>query len=348
MGEKLRIFMMFTVILFLFSCAKSINVAEYRQSAIDSKVATHQLPQYVIDKKKPKIAVLPPSDSTMFKNTTCGLSQAVHENFTQTIAKIGTIEIVERGQLEAFMQEMKFQAGITNEIDVDKFMNIAKDVDYVFVGSISSAGVKASYTPSSTWTDKKGKVHYSSPSCSNSGNIIANFRLVTFPSGSIQQVFQMDGQKSGSRNVSGSHQCNVQDPCGLLTLAIYRAIDDARESLAEAFPLYGYIYKTMTHKSNAKNRIAYINLGKIDGIEANSEVDIIEYVKEKDPVKGSETLVPRVIAECTVVDTDLLPDRSMCIIPEDASEAVLVKHSVRTKVKTSVFRGMQKIYRKIF
>src|SRR5574340_1029878 len=127
------------------SCAPKLSISEFRKEAIDSKTASHQLPQYVIDKKKAKLAVLPPGDATQYRNV-CGLGQAAQENFTQTLAKIGTVEVVERSQLDAFMQEMKFQAGITSEIDANKFMQIAKGVDFVFVGGVSSAGVNASFT----------------------------------------------------------------------------------------------------------------------------------------------------------------------------------------------------------
>ncbi|MCX5716813.1 MAG: hypothetical protein NTW44_00590 [Nitrospirae bacterium] len=330
------------------SCAPKLSISEFRQGAIDSKTASHQLPQYVIDKKKAKLAVLPPGDATQYRNV-CGLGQAAQENFTQTLAKIGTVEVVERSQLDAFMQEMKFQAGITSEIDANKFMQIAKGVDFVFVGGVSSAGVNASFTAGGQRKNIfTGQMYYANPTCTESGKVLVNYRLITFPSGSVQQVFQLDGQKTNlPRNVSSSYDCRVQNPCGLLQEAVYRAIDDVKESLAEAFPVYGYIFKTMTHNSNKKNRIAFLSLGKADGIEAGSTVDIIEFAAEKDPVKGTTSLVPRVIAECAVTETELFPDRSICVIPEESADFVFVRHAVRTKSKTGVFRGVQKIYRKV-
>jgi hypothetical protein len=60
---------------------QKISISEYRQTAIDSKTASHQLPQYVIDKKKAKLAVLPPGDATQYRNV-CGLGQAAQENFS--------------------------------------------------------------------------------------------------------------------------------------------------------------------------------------------------------------------------------------------------------------------------
>ena len=68
------------------SCAPKLSISEFRQVAIDSKTASHQLPQYVIDKKKAKLAVLPPGDSTQFR-TACGLGQSAHEKFHSDTCK---------------------------------------------------------------------------------------------------------------------------------------------------------------------------------------------------------------------------------------------------------------------
>jgi len=336
------------------SCASKVTVAEFRQEPLDSKTASHQLPQYVIDKKKAKLAVLPPGDATQFRDV-CGLAKSAHENLAQTLAKIGTVDVVERGQLDAFMQEMKFQAGITNEIDANKFMEIAKGIDYVFVGSISSASATCSRAENvdllGTLLAKKGEGIKTEQVCRDQGRVLINYRVIEFPSGKVKHVFTLNGQKTINRNISYADMvmgCKLQDPCGILQEATYRAIDDAKESLTETFSTYGYIFKTITHKSNKKNRIAFLSLGKADGLEAGSAVDIIEFITEKDPIKGTESAVARVVAECIVTETELLNDRSICIISEENADSVFVKHAVRTKSETGVFRGMQKIYRKVF
>ena len=249
------------------------------------------------------------------------------------------------------MQEMKFQAGITSEVDANKFMQIAKGVDFVFVGAVSSAGVNASFMAGgqrkNIFTGKD--VLCQSRTCSPSQErcwLITG--LLLFLQAVSSRYSSLTARKPiYPRNVSSSYDCRVQNACGLLQEAVYRAIDDVKESLAEAFPVYGYISKTMTHNSNKKNRIAFLSLGKADGVEAGSTVDIVEFVPEKDPVKGVTSLVPRVIAECAVTETELFPDRSICIIPEESVDFVFVKHAVRTKSKTGVFRGIQKIYRKV-
>lgn len=171
------------------------------------------------------------------------------------------------------------------------------------------------------------------------------YRLVTFPRGNIQKAFQLDGDEAVGREVRSSYDCSVQDPCGLLSQAIYEAVDDAKESLAEAFPRYGYIYKTMTHNSDPKKRIAFITIGTSDGIKSGDKVEIIEFKKEKDPVKGIEFIQPTTIGECTITETDLSPDRSICVISDKVTERVFIKHAVKTKVTVGIFRQLQKILR---
>lgn len=348
MKKKAKALLGCMLIIFVLSgCVPKLSLMEFRQTDFDFKMASHQIPAYVIEKKKARVAVLPPRDATPFRDK-CNLFQSVQENFTQILAMTGTLELTERGQMEAFMQEMKFQAGITSEIDPQRFMQIAKNTDYTFVGSISSADAKASFTEGRHWTDKKGKTHYSPPSCSEKGTVLINYRLLSFPSGNIQKVFQMEGQKILSKGeVRYSDECKLDSPCGVLYEAISRAIDDAKESVIETFPVYGYIYKTVTHNSDPKKRIAFITLGKEDGLAPGAAVEIIEFVNEADPVKGTILTTPRVIAECSVVETDLLPDRSICVIPEENANVVFSKHAVRTKVKTGIFRKLQKIYRKV-
>ena len=346
-GLKFRGFCLIMLLL-ICSCTSAIKLNEFATSDLDARMASHRLPQYVVDKHKPKVAVLPPSDATQFKDSKLNLATNVQETLTQTIAQVGRVEVVERGQLKNFMDEMKFQSGITNEIDVNNFAKIAQGVDYVFVGSISSASVTAKFQAGSNYINKEGRRIYNSPTCSENATVVINYRLVTFPSGTVQQAFQMEGQKSGSpRNVTRDHECKVQSP-EMLNEAINRAVDNSKESIAEAFPAFGYVYKTMTSKGNRKNRLAYINLGKSDGLVAGSKVEIIEFTEDKDPVKGTTMISPNVITECTVIENELQGDKSICVIAEDNAERVFSKAAVKTKVTTGGIRGMQKLYRKVF
>jgi hypothetical protein len=336
-----RSLFLITLLLFSSGCARSLDLARFHETGIDDKTSTCELPLYVKEKKRPRVAILPVSDTSQFKNT-LNLGPAAQDSLTQLIVSSGGFEVMERAQIESFMQEMKFQGGMGVEVDPDQFIKIAKDIDTVFVGAISSASVSSSFTEARTWTDKKGNSHTSPPSCSEYGNVSINIRALASPSGTIQNSFQVKGRKSVSREVRHSSECKVQNPGGLLSESINKAIDDAKEDIANTFPSLGYIYKTLTDKSDPRQRVAYINLGKSDGLEPGNKIDIIEYVQEKDKVRGTMRIVPRVITEAVVCENQFLPDSSILLIPEDSADSVLVGQAVRTKANVGVMRMINK------
>lgn len=326
----------------LSGCATTLDLSKFHEAQLDERSAKTALPSYITEKKRPRVAVLPISDSSQYSKT-LNLSQTATDTLTQLIVTSGGFEVMERAQLNTFMEEMKFQASVGAEIDADKFAKIAKDLDTVFVGTISSAVIATSFTDASSWTDNKGKVHNNPPSCSEEGKVTINFRALESPSGTIINSFQVRGRSFKSRQVRYSGECTVQSPDGLLSEAVNKAIDDAREDIANTFPSMGYIYKTMTDKSDPKKRVAYINLGRNDGIQIGNKVDIIEFSQEMDKVRKSMRAFQRPVAEGIVSETQFMPDSAILIIPEDAADRVLVGQAVKTKANVSIFRMINKV-----
>jgi len=336
-----RSLLLITFLVFASGCATNLNLANYHETGIDDKTCPTELPLYVKEKKRPRVAVLPISDTSQFKSS-LSLGPAAQDSLTQLIVASGGVEVLERSQIESFMQEMKFQGGMGAEVDPDQFIKIAKDIDTVFVGAISSATVSTSFSEASSWKDKKGNTHTSPPSCKEEGKVAINIRALSSPSGTIQNSFQVKGRKSVSREVRSTSECKIQNPGGLLSEAVNKAIDDAREDIANTFPALGYIYKTQTDKSDPRQRVAYINLGRNDGLQPGNKIDIIEFSQEKDKVRGTTRIVPKIITEAVVSETQFLPDSSILLIPEDASDCVLIGQAVRTKANVSVLRMINK------
>ncbi|MEN2994330.1 MAG: CsgG/HfaB family protein [Thermodesulfovibrio sp.] len=345
MPRKIFLITILCLIFISLSCVPpKVNMSDYTViSDVDSKTVKHPLPDYVINKKKPKVAVLPPTDNPRYSQ--CQLYNTAQEHLVQALANTGTVELVERSQLNVIMQEIKFKAGITGEIDIEKFSKIAHGIDFVIVGSIPSASTTTQFIEGSSWTDKKGKTHHIPASCKEEANINLFFRVITFPAGTIQKALNMSGQKTITRDARYSYDCRVQDPCGLLGQAIDIAINNSIQELMQAFPVYGYIYKTMTNIKNPKERLAFINLGSADGIKAGSELEIIEFVKDIDPIKKQSIITPQVVGECIVSETNLQPDRSICIISEDSIDRVFTGHAVKLKITETFGRKLQKFFR---
>ena len=91
------------------------------------------------------------------------------------------------------------------------------------------------------------------PTCTESGKVLVNYRLITFPSGSIQQVFQLDGQKTNlPRYESSSYDCGFRMRADYFKRPYTAPLTMLKSLLPKPSPVYGYISKTMTHNSNKK------------------------------------------------------------------------------------------------
>jgi hypothetical protein len=328
------------VVLFSLGCASArVNIAEYGVLDIDSKQSSFKLPDYIINKKRPKIAVLPPSDNTQYKS--CNLSAVAQEYLSQTLG--GIAELAERSQLNAIMQELKFTAGLTGDVDLEKFAKLGREIDFVFVGSVVSAHIEARFREARR--ERMGKdVYYSPPSCSEEVRVGITWRIMDLSSLTTKKAFTMEGRVSTlSREVRSSSECKVIEPCGLLSQAVRRAVDNSEEDIMREFPVYGYIYKTMTKKNDPSKRIAFLNVGSNDGIKAGSRLEIVSFIEEKDPIKGITTLRSQVVGYCTISETDLQADKSICMISEESADQVFVGHAIRLKIEEGFFRKLQKI-----
>ncbi|MCX8075730.1 MAG: CsgG/HfaB family protein [Aquificaceae bacterium] len=326
----------------LFACAPKVNLSEYGEKELDSKTAQHKLPDYVVNKKKPRVAVLPFGTAQDVAKR-CNLDASAQENTINTLVKVGTTEVVERGQLNALMQEAKLSVGIGGDIDIAQLSRLGSGIDYVIVGSIASVNTSANFTEARQYTDRQGRLIVTPPTCTETGTASLTVRVLTFPAGTVLKAMTPKATKTNNREVRFSGDCRVQDVCGLLSSAVASAADDMREDFLALFPAYGYVYKTMTHNKEAKKRIAFITLGSGDGLKAGEKVDIIEFKVERDPVKGGDILREYVVSECTVVENNLATDRSICIIPEEKAQNVLVRHAVKTRVNVGLLRKIEKL-----
>lgn len=217
---------------------------------------------------------------------------------------------------------------------------MAQGIDYVVLGSITNAGAGAEFQPSSTSCDKKsGKCYTSKPGCTIRGAATVNIRVINASTGTIAQAFTpFSGSVSDYSTVDSSYRCNVKNPASVVNAAVADAIRRAKKPFLEAFPRYGYLYKTMTGPDG--KRIAYVNLGKKDGITAGDEVELIRYVKEVDRVKKTESLTHQKIADVTIAETDLQDERSIIIIPDEYLTSVMVGLAVKTKYNRQFFRNI--------
>lgn len=330
--RTLVLYLLAVVLLFAVSgCAHTVEVSKYKESNQDQKVADVLPPQHVIDKKQPKVAVLPLAEPSEY---TGRLNTGAQEGLTQIVSKGCGMEIVERSQAQKLFDEKKFIWSLDLSADFSELTKMAQGIDYVVLGSITNPAVGAEFTPSSTSCDNKGKCYTSKPSCSIKGMATVNVRVINANTGSIAQAFEpFKGSVSNYFTVESRYDCRVKNSVALINQAIANALKKAKKPLIEAFPRYGYLYKTMTAPDG--KRIAYVNIGRLDGIKGGDNVELIRYTKEVDRVRKIERLTSQKIADVKIADTDLQDDRSIIIIPEEQASQIMPGLAVKTKYNSN-------------
>lgn len=321
------------VMLIVSGCAHTVEVHKFKESSMDQKVADILPPQHVIDKKQPKVAVLPFGEPVELSGR---LNATAQEGVTQIVSKGCGMEVVERSQAQKLFDEKKFVWSLDLGADFSEMAKMAQGIDYVILGSITNTNAGASFTPSQTSCDNKGKCYTSQPSCNVSGSATVNIRVINATTGTIAQSFEpFRGSTSKYFNVGSRYECRVGNPVALFNQATAAAVKKANKAFLEAFPRYGYLYKTMTSPDG--KRIAYVNIGKLDGVKGGDDVELVRYVKEIDRVKKIDRLTTQKIADVKIADTDLQDDRSIIIIPEEYSSHIMPGLAVKTKYNSNFF-----------
>lgn len=316
-------------------CASTINMANYGELECDKKDCEISPPEYIVNKKKPKVAILPIADVTDFAGK---LSKPAQETLTQIITGGTGLEVVERAQMEKLFEEAKFKESVSGDLDTEALTHLAKDIDYVIMGSVSSVNTGAKFTEASSYVDKKGRTHRTAASCSVSGEATVNVRAVSTATGSIYKVFTpFKGSVSGSSEIRSSYDCRVGDPYQLASGATAKAIENGRNSFIDAFPNYGYVAKTMTNPKDPKDRVAQITLGRNDGVKPGDRVMLAKFIKSFDRIKKVESVNLQDLVEVQINETGIGDDQSFVKLPEDFAAEVTAGYIVKTKSKRGFF-----------
>lgn len=317
-------------------CATTINLSKYGELETDRKDCDIAPPDYIVNKKKPKVAILPVADVTEFEGR---LSKPAQETLTQTITSGTGLEVVERSQMDKLFEEAKFNESVGGDPDPEALANLAKEIDFVIMGSVSSVATGARFTEASSYKDKKGKTHYVAPSCSFTGEATVNVRAVSTATGTIYKVFTpFRGRVSSSTEVRSSYDCRVEDPFQLASAATSKSIEGARGSFMDAFPNFGYVSKTLTNPKDGKDRVAQITLGKNDGLKPGDRVVLAKYVRSYDRIKKTESVSLQDLAEVRISETGLGDEQSYVLLPEEVAAEVAVGYIVKTKSNGGFFR----------
>ncbi len=309
-----RALVLFLLLLLVVGCevAPEVKMAQLTKRQEDYKVAKIKPPSYIIKKRKPRIVVLPFSDTTGLSQ--CRLGVMATDIVQNIVASAGSYSVVERAKAKALAKEIGFQethGADWGELE-KKYFAMGKNIDYAIVGTVSSADATVG---------KSGVVT----------EVSMYVRIIDMNRGSVAQSF----------TVKGSHyQEGVVNPCAVFQ----KALEDAVKcplliKLREAIPLYGYVREIRTYVKDGKmSKVLFVNLGSSDGIAPGDKVKIVKLEKFVDPVTGKVSNRYVELGEGIVAKNGLLPNESMVLV-EDPNLVDKLKIGYLVKATSSKVAG---------
>ena len=324
MRKKMWIYVL-GLILLISGCVSttgpSVKLVDYVQRPEDMRKAQILPPRYIIEKKRPRIAILDIADhSGLTQMKRCNLGQMATDLLHNVVFKMGRYEVVERAQAKKLAAELGYQEthGVDWEQIEKKYFALGQNVDYAIVGAVNRV------TPSVN-RDRTLK------SCIEGAEVSLSLRIIDLRRGSTVASFIV---KEKAENVKSlAQRCEVT--CGLVQKSLENAISRwVPVKVQDAIPIYGYISKVMSYvDSNGKvvKKTAYINLGSKDGVRPGDKVVVMELRREKDFVTGKDRLRYIDLGKATVAQNRLMPDEAIIVIDSpDLMKRVKIGFVVQT------------------
>ncbi len=302
--RKLWIAAFAVVLLCACEMAPQVNMSRLTKTSEDYRVAKIKPPKSVVRKLKPRVVVLPFSDTTGYSG--CRLGSIATEVIQNVVASSGSYRVVERTKARAIARELGYQE--THGMDISqlekRYFALGKGIKYAVVGSVTSASA----------VPKNNQV---------TAEISLYVRVIDFSKGAVVQAFEVKGQTVQNAGIS---YCS----------AFQRALEDAVTcplliKLREVIPQYGYIKEIRTFRGKEKTyKVAFTNLGSSDGIRPGDKMKILRIERFVDPVSRRVSYRYIEIGEGIVAQNGLGPSESMLVVEDPVvMSALRVGHLVR-------------------
>ena len=267
------------------------------------------------------------------------LSQSIASLVETKLLDIGGSKIYSREDLDKIMKEQKLQqSGLMDDNTLVALGQLA-GVEYIVTGSLNSveqkfiAQMKQDTSKSSSSQGEKVKLLMNIAAMANnavrSGMFIStNFNLKVLDVKTAKLLY--------SKNIKGETSIgNIKNPSfdqvvGGIKVAVTKSLDQANKGLSEYFKLRGYI---MQIKSNKKEKIALINLGKNSKVKPNDEFFIYNFNEIEDPMSG-KTECDMTKSQISLRLTNQLQNkRSWGVLEGDNLNRIRLKQLVERKSK---------------
>jgi curli biogenesis system outer membrane secretion channel CsgG len=320
----------------LAGCAMSpreIDLSGYARTTADEAMAACMPPNYVVDRKAPRVAILQFDDHS---ETNFNLGKLATEAFHNMTADMGRFQVIERAQAQKFADELGYQEehGGSWENFEGNYAALGQDVDYIIVGAVKRVMPNVSQKPAST--DSKG--NYIAPKCEASVEVSVSARVISTRTGLTLRTFEMQDCETHIQQ----RACRATP--GMAQKALEKAIRySGSVKMAQAIPVYGYVKRLLSCTHDHQGRVAYINLGRGDGIKPGDEIVAMKTEEDIDPINGRHDVRFVDIAKGCVAKNGLCETESIVIFDDEKkAPTVKVGHVVSPTARRAIMEANNK------
>lgn len=303
---------------FLSGCmATKVDLVKFRDA--DLKEAEILPSKNQLNHQRTKIVVFEADERAVpaARGTHLGLalSNAVEKALTASGAEIVDRSMAEKLGNELMLAESK-GSGSYDGPEVAQF---------AIRGKVTAADYGAKYNEASSYTDKKGKTHYSPASYDHRADVGGSVSIYELPSLRLVSTLNVSGKATASDPRQGP---NAATGASLLRSAAESAIEDSAHELKNLFAPKGYVVERRT---NGEDSIFKILIGRAQGVKAEDKVVIYSLRKKVNALTGVEQMEELPVVEAKV--SEQVAEGDAWIVPADKEAATRIRLGDFVKIK---------------
>ncbi len=318
----------------LMGCGGGINIKDTNQYVPVATGETELMPsQEQLAAPRTKVVLFETNDKThheSFSRIAVALNGAVEEHINNTGA-----EIVDRALAKKLEQEIDLSEQGGGIYDGPAIAH------YAIKSAIHFAEVTRRFNKASSWTDKKGKTHYSPANCRHTAKVKGTLTFYEIPNLRLVKAINLEGRSSSSTE-TGNNACPIstEQAASILAQATTTAVKKKRTALQNEVTPTGYVSERLrTGNEKSGKGIIVTTLGLDLGVKSGEKIEVYHVENRKNHLTEKESYFRTKIAQGKV-SSQLGSDYSWIVIDE-GFEKILIGHPVKIVHKVGMFEGVR-------
>lgn len=270
------------------------------------------------------------------------LSESVEEGVMDQFKGLGGVKVYTRKDMPRIFDEMKFQqSGMVDEKTAVKLGKLI-GARYIVTGSFNN--IALSYTSmqelrrasrdlgNKTAEQLEGWAGVAAIVVGAAGAVAAEavegwkidaevmVRIVDAETGEVLFSEKITGRE----NIGKMAYPGFAEVVGAVKKAASQKMGNLKQSLSKHFIARGYIFQTRTSPDGSQ-RIALINLGRINGLREDSRLSVFAFSEIEDPITGRKICDQSRLPVTLIMTEQLQPDKAWVLIDGNSDQVKRVK-----------------------